>query len=267
MNITSFVVAVLGLALVARAEIRSDPVEYKDGDTTLKGVVYYDAIKEKRPGVVVFPEWWGLNDYPKSRAEQLAKLGYVALAADIYGEGFVTDDPKVAGQRAGQAKQAGLRTRGKLALDQLRKHERVDPQNLAAIGYCFGGATVLELARAGEDLRGVVSFHGALDTQEPAKEGQVKAKILVLHGAADPFVPPQQLAAFEKEMKAAKADYRVIQYPDAQHAFTNPDVDKVDLDGAKYQKAADEQSWKDMRTFFAEIFGPAAPKGAVNSTP
>ena len=262
MRTASFLAVVLCLALGARAEIKSEPVEYRDGDVTLKGVIYFgDSTTGKRPGVVVFPEWWGLNEYPKSRAEQLAKLGYVALAADIYGEGFVTDDPKVAAQKAGEAKKAGwLRSRGKLAIEQLRKHDRVDSQNLAAIGYCFGGATVLELARAGEDLKGVVSFHGALDTQEPAKEGQVKAKALVLHGAADPFVPPQQLEAFEQEMKSAKADYRVIQYPDAQHSFTNPAVDKHNLDGAKYQRAADEKSWKDMRAFFAEIFGAATPQ-------
>jgi dienelactone hydrolase len=169
---------------------------------------------------------------------------------------------KVAGKRAGEAKQAGwLRSRGKLGIEQLRKNDHVDAQNLAAIGYCFGGATVLELARAGEDLKGVVSFHGALDTKQPAQQGQVKAKILVLHGAADPFVPPQQLAAFEQEMKDAKADYNVVKYSDAQHSFTNPDVDTVGLDGAKYNKAADEQSWAEMKRFFGEIFASATPKG------
>ena len=250
------------VASVARGEIKTQTLDYKDGDTALRGYLAYDdAVEGKRPGVLVVPEWWGVNDYPKSRAEQLAKLGYVALVPDIYGDGFVTDDVKVASQKAGAAKGAGwLRSRGKLALEQLRKHERVDPQNIAAIGYCFGGTTVLELARAGEDLKGVVSFHGSLETREPAQPGQVKTKILALHGAADPFVPPQQLEEFEKEMKSAKADYKVIQYPDAQHSFTNPDVDKIGLDGAKYNKAADEKSWKDMQEFFGEIFGSATPK-------
>ena len=252
----------LCFATLARAEIKMQTIEYKDGDATLKGYLAYDdAAQGKRPGVLVVPEWWGLNDYVKSRAEQLAKLGYVAFAADIYGDGFTTNDAKVAGKRAGQAKEAGwLRSRGKLALEQLRKNEHVDPQNIAAIGYCFGGGTVLELARAGEDLKGVVSFHGALDTKQPAQEGQVKPKILVLHGAADPFVPPAQVEAFEKEMKKAKADYRIIRYPDAQHAFTNPGVDKLGLDGAKYNQAADKKSWQDMQTFFNDIFGSAAPK-------
>jgi dienelactone hydrolase len=260
------IAVLLCLAGVARAEIKTQTVEYKDGDMTLKGYLAYDdAVAGKRPGVLVVPEWWGLNDYVKSRTEQLARLGYVAFAADIYGEGFTTSDPKVAAQKAGQAKEAGLpRSRGKLALEQLRTNDHVDAQNLAAIGYCFGGATVLELARAGEDLKGVVSFHGALDTKQPAQAGQIKAKILVLHGAADPFVPPQQLAAFEKEMTDAKADYKVVPYAGAQHAFTNPDVDKAGLDGAKYNKVADEQSWQAMQQFFREIFGSAAPKAGAS---
>jgi dienelactone hydrolase len=260
--LTSFGIALLALALVARGEVKTQTLEYKDGDATLKGYLAFDDAQQgKRPGVLVVPEWWGVNNYVKSRAEQLAKLGYVALVADIYGDGFVTTDPKVAGKRAGEAKEAGwLRSRGKLAIEQLRKNEHADPQNVAAIGYCFGGATVLELARAGEDLKGVVSFHGSLDTKQPAQPGQVKPKILVLHGAADPFVPPEQLEAFEREMKDAKADYNVVKYEGAQHAFTNPDVDKVGLDGAKYNKAADEQSWQAMQQFFREIFESAAPK-------
>ena len=262
MKAIAFLTATLCLAVAARAEIKTQTVEYKDGDATLKGYLAYDdAAQGKRPGVLVVPEWWGLNDYVKSRAEQLAKLGYVVFAADIYGDGFVTDDPKVAGERAGKAKEAGwLRSRGKLALEQLRKNEHVDPQNIAAIGYCFGGATVLELARAGEDLKGVVSFHGALDTKEPAKEGQVKAKILVLHGAADPLVPPEQVKAFEDEMKRAKANYKIIPYAGAKHAFTNPDADKYGLPPVSYNKAADEESWRDMQSFFNKIFGPAPAK-------
>jgi dienelactone hydrolase len=265
MKLTPFAIAIalalLASASIARAEIKTQTLEYKDGEATLKGYLAYDdAAQGKRPGVLVVPEWWGVNDYVKSRADQLAGLGYVALVADIYGDGFNTTDAKVAGQKAGEAKQAGwLRSRGRLAIEQLRKHDRVDPQNVAAIGYCFGGSTVLELARAGEELKGVVSFHGSLDTKQPAQAGQVKAKILVLHGAADPFVPPQQLEAFVKEMKEAKADCQVVQYPEAQHAFTNPDVDKAKLDGAKYNKVADEQSWQAMRQFFRDLFGAAAP--------
>ena len=264
MNTLSFaaIAIVLSFALVARAEIKTQTVEYKDGDTTLKGFLAYDdAAQGKRPGVLVVPEWWGLTDYPKSRAQQLAKLGYVAFVADIYGEGLTTDDPKVAGQKAGEAKEKGwLRSRGKLALDQLRSNEHVDAQNIAAIGYCFGGGTVLELARAGEDLKGVVSFHGALDTKQPAREGHIKSKILVLHGAADPLVPPEQVQAFEREMEKSKADYKIVKYEGAKHAFTNPDADKHNMPPIAYNKAADEKSWQDMQAFFNDIFGSAAPK-------
>ena len=263
MKAIAFLTAVLCLTLAARADIKTQSVDYTDEDqATLKGyLVYDDAAQGKRPGVLVVPEWWGVNDYVKSRAQQLARLGYVAFVADIYGHGFVTDDPKVAGERAGQAKEKGwLRSRGKLALEQLRKNERVDAEKIAAIGYCFGGTTVLELARAGEDLDGVVSFHGGLDTKQPAKQGQLKTKILVLHGAADPLVPPEQVRAFEDEMKQAKADYKIIPYADAKHAFTNPDADKYGLPPVSYNKSADEQSWKEMQSFFAQIFGAAAPK-------
>ena len=262
MKAASFLTAILCFALVARAEIKTQSVEYKDGDTTLKGFLAYDdATQGKRPGVLVVPEWWGLTDYPKSRAEQLAKLGYVAFVADIYGEGFTTDDAKVAGQRAGEAKEKGwLRSRGKLALDQLRNNEHVDPQNVAAIGYCFGGSGVLELARAGEDLNGVVSFHGTLDTKQPAKQGQVKARILVCHGAADPFVPPEQVQAFEKEMKQAKANYKIIPYAGAKHAFTNPDADRHNMPPVSYNKAADAASWRDMQSFLNKVFVTSAPK-------
>jgi dienelactone hydrolase len=250
------------LALVARAEIKTQTVEYKDGDATLKGFLAYDdAIDSKRPGVLVVPEWWGMTDYPKSRAQQLAQLGYVAFVADIYGDGFSTDDPKVAGQRAGQAKQNDwLRTRGKLALEQLAKNEHVDPRNLAAIGYCFGGGAVLEMARAGDDLKGVVSFHGTLDTDRPAQPGQVKAKILACTGEADPFAPKEKVHAFEQEMKKAGADVKVLTYPNAKHAFTNPRADQHHIEGIAYNKAADEKSWRDMQEFFTDIFGPAAPQ-------
>ena len=261
-NMTALASLVLLLWVsTALAEIRTETVEYKDGDTTLKGVVTYDdAVAGKRPGVLVVHEWWGINDYIRDRARQLAGLGYVAFAPDIYGDGFVTADPKVAGQKAGEAKKAGhLRTRGLLGLEQLKKHEKVDPTKVAAIGYCFGGSTVLEIARGGGELNGVVSFHGGLDTDRPAQPGAVNAKVLVLHGADDAFVPPPQVEAFEKEMKTAKADYEIIAYPGAVHSFTNPEADKLKMDSVAYNASADEKSWQDMKRFFAEIFnGPPA---------
>lgn len=269
MHRLSFLIGFFALAFVASAEIKTQTVDYKDGDVTLRGYLAYDdAIAGKRPGIVVVPEWWGLNDYIRSRAQQLAKLGYVAFAADIYGDGFVTDDPKVAGEKSGDAKKNNLpRTRGKLALEQLLKDEHVDPQNVAAIGYCFGGSTVLEMARDEDDLKGVVSFHGALKTEQPAEAGKVKARVLVLHGAADPLVPPEDVKALEDEMKKANVDAKVIQYPDAKHAFTNPDADKYGLPPVAYNKSADQKSWHDMLAFFAEIFGAANPKSATDPAP
>jgi dienelactone hydrolase len=265
----SFTVALLATTILAHAEIKTQTAEYKDGDATLKGYLAYDdAVHGKRPGIVVVPEWWGLNDYIKSRAEKLAKLGYVAFAADIYGDGVVTTDPKVATEKSGEAKKNNwLRTRGKLALERLLNDEHVDPQNVAAIGYCFGGGTVLEMARDGDDLKGVVSFHGALKSEHPAESGKVKARVLVCHGAADPLVPQEDVKALEDEMKKANADAKVIQYPDAKHAFTNPDADKYGLPPVAYNKAADQKSWHDMLAFFAEIFGAANPKTATDHAP
>ncbi len=254
---------VLIAAAIARAEIKTQTVEYKDGDQTLKGFLAYDdAVKGKRPGVVVVHEWWGLNDYIQSRCKQLAELGYVAFAGDIYGDGFSTADPKVAQQKMNEAVNKGWRrTRGKLAIEQLKKEAHVDSDNLAAIGYCFGGATVLEMARAGDDLKGVVAFHGILSTDQPAEKGKIKAKVLALNGMADPFVPKEQIEAFQKEMDAAGVDVKIVNYPGAKHAFTNPNADKFGIDGIAYNKEADEKSWREMKEFFAMIFGAAASKG------
>jgi dienelactone hydrolase len=249
-------------APLALAEIKMETVEYKDGDATLKGILAYDdAIQGKRPGVLVVHEWWGLNDYIKGRAQQLAQLGYVAFAPDIYGDGAVTDDPKVAQEKSTQAKKNDwLRSRGQLGLRQLLKSDRVEPENVAAIGYCFGGSTVLELARAGANLKGVVSFHGALQTDKPARQGDVKAKVLILTGAADPLVPKEQVDAAENEFKSAGANVKVVGYPGAKHAFTNPQADKYNMPPIGYNKDADEKSWQEMKNFFADIFGAANPK-------
>ncbi len=178
-----FLIAVLSLVItLARGEIKTQTIEYTDGGTTLKGFIAYDdAVQGKRPGIVVVPEWWGVNDYLKSRAEQLAKLGYVAFVADIYGDGFSTTDAKIAGDKMNEAvKNHWRRSRGKLALMELLKNDHVDDDNVAAIGYCFGGGVALEMARAGENLKGVVSFHGSLGTDKPAMLGDVKGKVLIL---------------------------------------------------------------------------------------
>ena len=245
------------MGVVARAELVKKPIEYKQGDATLRGyLVYDDKTQDKRPGIVVVPEWWGLTDYPKHRADQLAELGYVALAADIYGEGQTTEDPKEAGKLAGKFRQDRklMRDRVRAALDTLKAQPQVDTSKTAAIGYCFGGTCALELARSGADVNGIVSFHGALDTSTPAKSGDVKAKVLVLHGADDPMVSQEQVQNVEKEFKDAGVDVKVVQYPGAVHAFTNPDADKHNIKGVAYNKEADEKSWQAMKEFFETIF-------------
>ncbi len=249
--------ALLLLSGTARAELVKKEIDYRQGDATLKGyLVYDDAVQGKRPGIVVVPEWWGLNEYAKHRADMLARLGYVALAADIYGNGESTTDFNRAGELAKrfQDNRQLVRERVQAALDTLKQQAQVDTGKLAAIGYCFGGMTVLELARSGANVKGVVSFHGELNTPMPAKPGEVRASVLVLTGADDPIVPPQQVKAFEQEMKNAGADFRVISYPGAVHSFTNPDADKLHNKALGYNKEADEKSWEAMKEFFAEIF-------------
>ncbi len=247
--------------LAAHAAIVTMNIDYKDGDVKCKGYLAYDdQVPGPRPGVLVIPEWWGLTDYTRDRAKQLAGLGYVAFVADMYGEGKTTDDPKEAGKLAGELKPdpAKFRARAKAALDTLRAvgptTGGLDPTKVAAIGYCFGGSAVLELARSGENLAGVVSFHGDLSTTAPAKPGEVKAKVLVCTGADDAFVKPQTVEAFDKEMKAAGADYQINSYGGAVHAFTNPDADRHKIPNIAYNEKADKRSWEAMKAFFAEVF-------------
>lgn len=239
-----------------------NPVDYKQGDVQLRGwVAYDDSVKEARPGIVIFPEWWGLTDYPKHRAEQLAKLGYVAFAADMYGKDVVTDDPDQAGKWAEKvyADPDSLRARAAAALDQLKNNPRVDPKRIAAIGYCFGGAIALELARSGADLSGVVAFHGNLKTTRPEDAKNIKGKVLVCTGGDDAFVPPAQVTAFEDEMRKGGVDWQVIVYGGAHHAFTNPDADRHGIPNIKYSADADRRSWAAMQAMFEEVFGPISP--------
>jgi dienelactone hydrolase len=254
--ISSF--AVLCGALLAQAEVRTETIEYKQGDTTLEGYLAYDtAFQGKRPGVLVVHQWKGLTGYEKKRAEMLAKLGYVAFCADIYGKGIRPQTTQEAGAQAGKHKSDRqlLRARVNAGLDALKKNELVDPSRVAAIGYCFGGTTVIELARSGADIAGVVSFHGGLDSPTPADGKNIKCKVLALHGADDPFVPSKDLAAFEDEMRAAKVDWQLIKYGGAVHSFTDWNMDGKTLPGAQYNEAADKRSWAAMLQFFsAELF-------------
>jgi len=250
-------IVVLGLAVCVKADVKTKEIEYRDGETILKGFLAYDdAVQGKRPGVVVIHEWWGHNDYARGRAEQLARLGYVAFAADMYGDGKKTDDPKQAGEWAGPyyKDRALLMARFNAALNTLKQQEQVDPTKIAATGYCFGGSVCLEALRGGADLVGVVSFHGGLSTSEPAKPGTIKGKVLVCTGADDPLVPQEQVDGFVKEMREARADYYVVSYGGALHAFTNPAADTHNMPPVKYNAKADMRSWEAMKAFLAEVF-------------
>ena len=254
------IIALAFVAQAAQAAVKGEEVQYKAGNTVLKGYLAWDdAVKGKRPGVLVVHEWWGHNEYARERARMLAGLGYTALALDMYGDGHQAHHPDEAGKFSGEVRKnlALAKQRFDAAQQVLKKHPTVDGKNIAAIGYCFGGAIVLEMARQGESLKGVVSFHGSLNTEQPAKAGKVKARMLVLTGEADPFVPAEQVEAFKKEMDAAKASYKVIAYPGAKHAFTSKGADEL---GQKfslplaYNADADQKSWAEMQTFFKEIF-------------
>lgn len=244
-------------ALSAKAEIVSKPVEYKQGDTVLEGwSVYDDAIQGKRPAVLVVHQWKGLGEYEKKRADMLGRLGYNVFAVDIYGKGIRPQTPQTAGAEAGKYKNNRplLRARVRAGLDVLRNHELTDPKRIAAIGYCFGGTTVIELARSGADIAGVVSFHGGLDSPAPADGKNIKAKVLALHGADDPFVSAKDLAAFEDEMRQGGVDWQLVAYGGAVHSFTDWDAGTDNSRGAAYNERADRRSWEAMKQFFAEIF-------------
>jgi dienelactone hydrolase len=250
--------AMLGLTGTAGAKMVNKTVEYRQGDTVLEGYLAYDdTFAGKRPGVLVVHEWNGLGDYVKKRANQLARLGYVAFCADIYGKGIRPDTVEAAAKEAAKYRGADrslLRARAQAGLDELRRQPMVDADRLAAIGYCFGGTAVLELARSGADMRGVVSFHGGLDTPNPADAKKIRAKVLVLHGADDPHVPPSQVAAFEDEMRKGGVDWQMVIYGGAVHSFTNPDSGSDPSKGVAYNEKADRRSWEAMKVFFAEIF-------------
>ncbi|HLF18732.1 MAG TPA: dienelactone hydrolase family protein [Candidatus Omnitrophota bacterium] len=242
----------------SKAELVKELVEYKDGDTALEGYVVYDnATEGKRPGVIVIHDWMGFGEYGNMRADMLAELGYVAFAADIYGKGVRPKDAAEAGAQAGKFKgdRTLLRQRVIAALNELKKHPMVDAAKTGAIGYCFGGTTVLELARSGADVTGVVSFHGGLGKGEVAGTDSINAKVLVLHGADDPHVPPEEIAAFMKEMNDAKADWQMVHYSGAVHSFTKEAAGNDKASGNAYDATADKRSWKAMKGFFKEIFG------------
>jgi dienelactone hydrolase len=239
------------------AAIKSEPVQYKQGDTTFEGVLFYDdADATPRRAVLVCHEWWGLNEYSKKRAEQLAQMGYVAFAVDVYGKGILAKTQAEAAQMSTALKndRATLRARINAALAALRTRKEVDPKKVAAIGYCFGGTTALELARSGADILGVVGFHAGLATPTPADAKNIKCKVLVCQGADDPFVPMTEVTAFVDEMKAARVNFQLNLYGGAVHTFTNPAAGNDPSKGQAYNEQADHRSWQAMKDFFAEVF-------------
>lgn len=248
---------VLGLASLAMAEATASPFEYKLGDLTFQGHLVHDAaVQGKKPAVLIVHEWWGLNDFAKARAAKIAEMGYVALAVDMYGKGVRATTVDEAGKLAGGLKKdiPTLRARIRAALDALAAQPTVDPTRIAVMGYCFGGTVSLELARSGAPIVGAVSFHGALGTPDPADARNIKGKVLVLHGAEDPFVPDAEVGGFVKEMRDARVNYTVVAYGGAVHSFTNPAADKLGMNGVAYQKQADERSWAALTDFLREVF-------------
>lgn len=241
--------------------MKTEDIDYRDGALNLRGFLAYDPdAPGKRPGIVVVHEAWGLGAHAMERAKMLANLGYVALAADMYGDRRQATDLPAAMELIGDLRTdpQKLRARAGAAVATLKAQPNVDSSKMAAIGFCFGGTTVLELARSGADLKGVVSFHGGLQTGAPAAVGAVKPKVLVCTGADDPMIPPAQVIDFEEEMRRAAADWQVIAYGGTVHSFTNPDAGKtVILEGIAYNAQTDRRSWAAMRSFFDEIFEAA----------
>jgi dienelactone hydrolase len=261
-----FTLAAMALLLVfagaglAEPRIEGKTVEYSAQGVVMKGyLAYAENLKEKQPGVLVVPEWWGLNDYARKRARMLAELGYAALAVDLYGDGKLAMHPDEAGKLSSELMKnfdVGM-ARFMAAMDFLKQQPTVDPTRIAAIGYCFGGGVVLNMARQEADFKGVASFHGGLAAVKPAQPGMVKAKILVLNGADDKFIPTEQIEAFKQEMKSAGADFQFISYPGAVHSFTNPEATalgkKFNLPLA-YNADADKKSWVELKEFLNRIF-------------
>ncbi len=247
----------------AQAAVQGKEVSYTADGVTMKGYVAWDdAVSGKRPGVLVVHEWWGHNDYARQRARMLAELGYTALAVDMYGDGRTANHPKEAGAFAGEVRKnaAGAKARFLAARDLLRNEPGVDGERIGALGYCFGGTVVLEMARQGVDLKAVASYHGGLATDTPAPAGQVKARVASFTGDADPMIPAPQVEAFRQEMTRAGVDFTTVVYPGVKHSFTNPDADAYARQfnmPLGYDAAADRDAWTKTRILLRETLGAA----------
>lgn len=244
-------------ASAVMAEIKTKTIDYEVDGVTCEGFLAYDdAVAKPRPGVLIIHQWKGVTDYEKERAKQLAELGYVAFVADIYGKGVRPNDTKEASALAGKYKgdRKLFRQRLQGALETLKSQPQTALDQLAAMGYCFGGTGALEVARSGADVKGVISFHGGLGTPSPEDAKAIKGKVLVLHGADDPYVPPEEVAAFKKEMEDAKVDYEFVAYPGAVHSFTMKSAGSDNSTGSAYNADADEKSWVALQAFLRKLF-------------
>jgi len=257
----AFTAACLSAVMVhtpSRAEVRSQSFDYKDGEAVLEGYIAYDdAQTGKRPGVLIFPQWTGLSDHERSVARDLAKLGYVAMVADVYGKGVRPPAPKESGAEMGKymSNRPLLRGRAKAGLERLKAEASVDPARLVAIGYCFGGAGALELGRQGADVRAIVALHGSLSNPTPADAKNIKAKVLVLHGADDPAVPAKEVEAFRSEMKDAGSDLTFVSYSQTVHSFTLTSAGSDNSKGSAYNERSAKRAWLAMRDFLDETVG------------
>jgi dienelactone hydrolase len=252
---------VLSIATPALATVKEEPVTYKDGETSMKGVIVYDTDKPgKRPGIILVHEWWGITKHVHNEAHEFARQGYTAFIADMYGDAKTADNPKDAGALSSSVMKnpQTMEARFNAARAQLAKHPTVDPTRIGAVGYCFGGAVVLNMARTGADLAGVAGFHASLGLNTPAPApGTVKSKILILNGADDPFVKKEQYATLKSQLDAAKADYRVIEYPGAVHAFTNPEATELGKKfnlPLRFDAKVNQEAKAEASKFFAEVF-------------
>lgn len=242
-------------AVSVDAAVQTQTIKYQDGEQECQGFLAWDdAVAGPRPGVLVVHEWWGLNEYARERARQLAALGYVAFAADMYGEGKTVSHPQDAGAMAAKIRSniQAWRKRARAALEVLQAQPQCDKQKIAAIGYCFGGSTVLQLAYSGADLKAVVTFHAALPVATPEEAQRIRPRILVCHGADDQFIPQDAITAFRSALDKAGVKYEFVAYPGAVHSFTVPDAEKHNVEGLKYHKEADEASWKKMLALFEQ---------------
>jgi dienelactone hydrolase len=263
MRTALFLLGIILWPVMVCAQLQTSVVEHTDRGTTLEGYVAEKTdLHGKRPGVLVIPDWMGVSEPYKKIADKLAEMGYVAIVADIYGKGVRPSNNQEAAAEATKYKtdRKLLRERVLAGLAELMKNPNVDQSRIAAIGYCFGGTTALELARSGAPVLGVVSFHGGLDSPSPADGKNIKGKVLVLHGADDPFVQPKDIAEFQEELRKGNVDWQMLYYGDAVHSFTQQKAGTDKSKGNAYNEKADRRSWEAMRQFFREIFNEGATK-------